>query len=177
MSNQASDNTHGRGKERPLWLTEVMRKTLTDCTEAQHVVMQQSLELFERTVFTRADGCTEPVMVSFSLQMNGQDYTLRMPLLALVPLPFMQISQADLDFHVNVMSSESRKWQGLEVRFSPSNERIKRSGQTRYEVCNNIRVNIKAAAALPSGGMARLLQMAGSQCMRVQRVDDAAEER
>lgn len=117
MSNQAADNIRGRGKERPLWLTEVMRKTLTDCTEAQHVAMQQSLELFERTLFTHDDGRTEPVMVSFSLQMNGRDCTLRIPLLALVPLPFMQISQANLDFYVNVMSSESRKWQGLEVRF------------------------------------------------------------
>ena len=117
MSNQAADNIRGRGKERPLWLTEVMRKTLTDCTEAQHVAMQQSLELFERTLFTHDDGRTEPVIVSFSLQMNGRDCTLRIPLLALVPLPFMQISQANLDFYVNVMSSESRKWQGLEVRF------------------------------------------------------------
>lgn len=176
MSNQASDNTHARDKERPLWLTEVMRKTLTDCTEAQHVAMQQSLELFERTLFTHDDGRTEPVMVSFSLQMNGQDCTLRIPLLALVPLPFMQISQANLDFYVNVMSSESRKWQGLEVRFSPSNERIKCSGQTQYKMSNNIRVNIKAAAALPSGGMARLLQIAGSKCMRVKRVEENAEE-
>ena len=45
MSNQAAYNIRGRDKERPLWLTEVMRKTLADCTEAQHVAMQQSLEL------------------------------------------------------------------------------------------------------------------------------------
>jgi len=62
------------------------------------------------------------------------------------------------------------------VRFSPSNERIKCSGQTQYKVSNNIRVNIKAAAALPSGGMARLLQIASSKCMRVKRVEENAEE-
>lgn len=172
MSDIKTDNTRLKSQGETMWLSDVMRKTLTDCVEAQHQALSQSLDLIERTVFHAADSHAEPVIVSFSLQMDGRQQTLRVPLLVLVPLPFLQISRADLTFFVSIMSSKINQWRGLKVRFSPSNERLRASRQTEYDVRNNIRVNIKAAAAVPTGGMSRLLQLVGNNCMRIRRLDE-----
>lgn len=154
-----------------LWLHDVMCQTLTDCVKAQRQATERSLELIEHTAFHATGDRSEPIMVSFSLQMDGEPYTLRVPLLMLVPLPFLQISQADLTFYVNVMSDKCYPQQKIKVRLSPSNEDLEDLQRSEY-VRNNIRVNIKAYADAPTGGMARLLQLAGTRCLRIRKVDE-----
>ena len=57
------------------------------------------------------------------------------------------------------------------MRLSPSNEDLEDLQRSEY-VRNNIRVNIKAYADAPTGGMARLLQLAGTRCLRIRKVDE-----
>lgn len=175
MSDGQKDNPRKKTYRDAMWLSDIMRKTLTDCVEAQHETLEKSLDLIERTAFRATDKGSEPVMVSFSFQLDGKLHMLRVPLLVLVPLPFLQISQADLSFFVTIMSSNTHQLKGLKVRFSPSNLLLTESRQERCDVRNNIRVNVKAVAEAPSGGMLRLLQIAGSNGMRIRINDEPAD--
>ena len=175
MSKIQNDTPRKKTYQDAMWLSDVMRKTLADCVEAQHETLEKSLDLIESTAFRSSDGSSEPVMVTFSIQMDGESHTLRVPLLVLVPLPFLQISQADLTFFVSIMSSNTSQQEGLKVRFSPSNKLLTESRQTGYDVRNNIRVNIKASAELPAGGMSRLLQIVGNNCIRIRKPDEPTD--
>ena len=175
MSDGQKSNPQKKTYRDVMWLSDIMCNTLTDCIEAQHETLEKSLDLIERTAFHATDNGSEPVMVSFSFQQDGKNHTLRVPLLVLVPFPFLQISQADLSFFVSIMSSNTHQLKGLKVRFSPSNHLLAESRQEKSDVRNNIRVNIKAVAAAPSNGMSRLLQIAGSNGMRIRKADEPAD--
>ena len=132
------------------WLSEMMRNTLSVCNAEQQKATEMAMEIIGREAFCNNGERSEPVMVAFALQMNGQSYTMRVPLLSLVPLPFLQIDNANLSFFVSIMSSK-----------------------TQYDLRNNIRVEIKAEAQLPSPGLARLLQIAAANGMSIRPLHSA----
>ena len=80
------------------WLSEMIRNTLSVCNAEQQKATEMAMEMIGREAFCDKGERAEPVMVTFALQMNGQRYTMRVPLLSLVPLPFLQIDNANLSF-------------------------------------------------------------------------------
>ena len=92
------------------------------------------MEIIGREAFCNNGERSEPVMVAFALQMNGQSYTMRVPLLSLVPLPFLQIDNANLSFFVSIMSSKTNRLQGLKVSLSPSNKQLEESAVSQYDL-------------------------------------------
>ena len=77
------------------WLSEMIRNTLSVCNAQQQKATEMAMEIIGRETFCDKGERAEPVMVAFTLQMNGQNYTMRVPLLSLVPLPFLQIDNAN----------------------------------------------------------------------------------
>ena len=93
--------------------------------------------------------------------------------ISLVPLPFLQIDNANLSFFVSIMSSKTNRLQGLKVSLSPSNKQLEESAVSQYDLRNNIRVEIKAEAQQPSPGLARLLQIAAANGMSIRPLHSA----
>lgn len=155
------------------WLSEMIRNTLSVCNAEQQKATEMAMEMIGREAFCNNGERSEPVMVAFALQMNGQSYTMRVPLLSLVPLPFLQIDNANLSFFVSIMSSKTNRRQGLKVSLSPPNKQLEESAVSQYDLRNNIRVEIKAEAQLPSPGLARLLQIAAANGMSIRPLHSA----
>ena len=155
------------------WLSEMIRNTLSVCNAEQQKATEMAMEMIGREAFCDKGERSEPVMVAFALQMNGQSYTMRVPLLSLVPLPFLQIDNANLSFFVSIMSSKTNRLQGLKVSLSPSNKQLEESAVSQYDLRNNIRVEIKAEAQQPSPGIARLLQIAAANGMSIRPLHSA----
>lgn len=153
------------------WLSEMIRNTLSVCNAEQQKATEMAM--IGREAFCDKGERAEPVMVTFALQMNGQRYTMRVPLLSLVPLPFLQIDNANLSFFVSIMSSKTNRLQGLKVSLSPSNKQLEESAVSQYDLRNNIRVEIKAEAQQPSPGLARLLQIAAANGMSIRPLHSA----
>ena len=149
------------------WLSEMIRNTLSVCNTQQQKATEMAMEIIGRETFCDKGERAEPVIVAFALQMNGQRYTMRVPLLSLVPLPFLQIDNADLSFFVSIMSSKTNFRQGLKVALAPSNKQISEAAESQFDIRNNIRVEIKAEAQQPSPGLARLLQIAAANAMSI----------
>lgn len=149
------------------WLSEMIRNTLSVCNAQQQKATEMAMEMIGREAFCNNGERSEPVMVAFALQMNGQNYTMR------VPLPFLQIDNANLSFFVSIMSSKTNRLQGLKVSLSPSNKQLEESAVSQYDLRNNIRVEIKAEAQLPSPGLARLLQIAAANGMSIRPLHSA----
>ena len=85
----------------------------------------------------------------------------------------VKIDNANLGFFVSIMSSKTNRLQGLKVSLSPSNKQLKESAVSQYDLRNNIRVEIKAEAQLPSPGLARLLQIAAANGMSIRPLHSA----
>ncbi len=166
-------NDQEKKKHDNFWLSEMIRNTLSVCNAEQQKATEMAMEMIGREAFCDKGERAEPVMVTFALQMNGQRYTMRVPLLSLVPLPFLQIDNANLSFFVSIMSSKTNRLQGLKVSLSPSNKQLEESAVSQYDLRNNIRVEIKAEAQQPSPGLARLLQIAAANGMSIRPLHSA----
>lgn len=66
------------------WLSEMIRNTLSVCNAEQQKATEMAMEMIGREAFCDKGERAEPVMVTFALQMNGQRYTMRVPLLSRV---------------------------------------------------------------------------------------------
>lgn len=118
-------------------------------------------------------------MVTFQYNVNGAERTISIPLLSLIPLPLIQIQDADFKFNVKIVSAVKEKryvsiLKSSENSFIPEEEPIYDFGaifvpevnvKTESEMNESLFANIKSTirlrnADIPSG-LATLLNLMG----------------
>ncbi|HYE50574.1 MAG TPA: DUF2589 domain-containing protein [Azospirillaceae bacterium] len=92
---------------------------LIAAVDAQGMAAIETVKFIEAVGFTSGDqtgqqvqgsGVSElgkAVQVHFSYQKNGQTYGLSVPLLTIVPIPFLRISTMNVDFTANIQADTS----------------------------------------------------------------------
>lgn len=172
MNQTEGKNTATSGKHSGIVLSEHMGNTITECNLAQKNATQSAVDFIFNELFHKANGKTEPVMLSFSYHLADTIYKLNIPLILLVPIPFMQISNSDISFYVN-FTNKKHSNNSYEVRLSESTEQLKKKSNRveGYDVRNNIRVNIRSTLSDMPGGMARLLEVINSNCASIRTID------
>ena len=81
---------------------------LSACVSAQEEAAQATLEYINEVVFRRKDDDPdnlEPVTVTFYFESAGVVNRLTIPLLCIVPVPYLQIEQVNLTFQATVTES------------------------------------------------------------------------
>lgn len=141
---------------------------LMACIKAQQTSAQVTWEAIREIGFVDSDkagskGDQEVAMVSFLFQQGGFTRKITVPLLTLVPIPYMQIDSVDLKFRAD-MSTTSEG----ELTAKYSNTMDSQAARTsKYNVTNEIDINIHATTSGMPAGIAKLLDIFTNNCIDV----------
>lgn len=153
----------------------ILGAPLSACVNAQEEAAQATLQYLNEVVFTQAgddDSSLEPVTVSFYFESAGQVHRIVMPLLLIVPVPYLQIDRVDLTFQATVtesrMNHDTRKL-SLKAKYSAPGDSAEVSKETKAEYMNKrcIDINISVTSADMPMGISKLLEIFNNQLVEV----------
>jgi len=139
---------------------------LMACIKAQQASAQVTWEAIREMGFDKSDksaGEEEVAMVSFLFQQGGFTRKITVPLLTLIPIPYMQIDYVDLKFRADMSTSSEG-----ELTAKYSNTMDSQAARTsKYNVTNEIDINIHATTSGMPAGIAKLLEIFTNHCIDV----------
>ena len=153
----------------------ILGAPLSACVNAQEEAAQATLQYLNEVVFTQAgddDSSLEPVTVSFYFESAGQVHRIVMPLLLIVPVPYLQIDRVDLTFQATVtesrMNHDTRKL-SLKAKYSAPGDSAEVSKETKAEYMNKrcIDINLSVTSADMTMGISKLLEIFNNQLVEV----------
>lgn len=153
----------------------ILGAPLSACVNAQEEAAQATLQYLNEVVFTQAgddDSSLEPVTVSFYFESGGQVHRIVMPLLLIVPVPYLQIDRVDLTFQATVtesrMNHDTRKL-SLKAKYSAPGDSAEVSKETKAEYMNKrcIDINLSVTSADMPMGISKLLEIFNNQLVEV----------
>ena len=162
---------------------------LKACIEAQAMAAQTSWQFIQEVgLNTNPDtGQKEAVNVSFQFVQNGRVVQLNVPLLTIVPIPYIAIHDIDINFKANISASSSSvseqssssaldvgaeasigaKWGAfhmdakMKANYS-SKKDSKATQESKYSVEYTMDVAVKAGQDSMPAGLAKVLELLGS---------------
>ena len=146
---------------------------LSACVSAQEEAAQATLEYINEVVFRRKDDDPdnlEPVTVTFYFESAGVVNRLTIPLLCIVPVPYLQIEQVNLTFQATVTeSSMSDDLLQLKAKYSSPGDSGEESDASKAEYQNRrcIDVNLCVTAADMPMGISKILEIFNNQLVEV----------
>lgn len=153
----------------------ILGAPLSACVNAQEEAAQATLQYLNEVVFTQAgddDSSLEPVTVSFYFESAGQVHRIVMPLLLIVPVPYLQIDRIDLTFQATItesrMNHDTRKL-SLKAKYSAPGDSAEVSKETKAEYMNKrcIDINLSVTSADMPMGISKLLEIFNNQLVEV----------
>ena len=153
----------------------ILGAPLSACVNAQEEAAQATLQYLNEVVFTQAgddDSSLESVTVSFYFESAGQVHRIVMPLLLIVPVPYLQIDRVDLTFQATVtesrMNHDTRKL-SLKAKYSAPGDSAEVSKETKAEYMNKrcIDINLSVTSADMPMGISKLLEIFNNQLVEV----------
>lgn len=153
----------------------ILGAPLSACVNAQEEAAQATLQYLNEVVFTQAgddDSSLEPVTVSFYFESAGQVHRIVMPLLLIVPVPYLQIDRIDLTFQATVtesrMNHDTRRL-SLKAKYSAPGDSAEVSKETKAEYMNKrcIDINLSVTSADMPMGISKLLEIFNNQLVEV----------
>ena len=144
---------------------------LSACILAQADAAQTALDYIQQVSMQPSDlgdDSFEPVTVSFTFQNDGQKRVLVVPLLTIIPVPFIGIDHMDISFTADVKNSEGTTLKG---HFTAPAREVEQEEESQFEVENLIEVKVHAVTSEMPSGLAKLLDVFNSQLFVVESVD------
>lgn len=153
---------------------------LNACIEAQAMAAQTSWQFIQEVGLNTnpETGQKEAVNVSFQFVQNGRVVQLNVPLLTIVPIPYIAIQDIDINFKANISASSSNVSEqstssstdaALEasggLRFGPFHMSAKMNASyssKKYSVEYTMDVAVKAGQESMPAGLAKVLELLGS---------------
>jgi hypothetical protein len=161
---------------------------LNACIEAQAMAARTSWEFIKEVgLNTDEKGQKSAVMVAFSFNRGGRMVQLNVPLLTIVPIPYIAINTIDINFKASISASSSTASEttehteaggelgakaelnlglfsmeaNLKANYS-SKKDSKATAESKYSVESTIDVAVKAGQESMPAGMAKVLELLGS---------------
>lgn len=130
---------------------------LAACVHAQAEASQTTLNFIRG--FTMADSGidvdgAEPVTVTFSFVMNGVPTLMTLPLMTLVPIPYMRIEHVNLSFTADIMACSNEK---MEARYASEGYKRTEESEKSVSVQSKMGIHVRATTSDMPSGMARML--------------------
>ena len=145
---------------------------LSACISAQADAAQVALNYVRAVSMKRLDNgdnddeaIFEPETISFSFVVNGQPRVMIVPLLTIIPVPFIRIEHVDLSFTADITASDKNKF---EAKYTAPNREQVGEETTEVQVENVIEVDIHAVTSEMPSGLARLLEVFSTQLFQVE---------
>ena len=105
----------------------------------------------------------EMASLSFLYQQNGMTRKITVPLLTIVPLPYMQIDTVDLKFRADMSTTSEGQ---ITAKYSNTMD-SQATRRSKYNNTNEIEVNIHATSAGMPAGLAKMLDLFTNTCISV----------
>lgn len=161
---------------------------LNACIEAQAMAARTSWEFIKEVgLNTDEKGQKSAIMVAFSFNRGGRMVQLNVPLLTIVPIPYIAINTIDINFKASISASSSTASESsehteaggevnakaklnlglfslqanLKANYS-SKKDSKATAESKYSVESTIDVAVKAGQESMPAGMAKVLELLGS---------------
>lgn len=173
----ADEAAGNEAQEESLPLATIIGQAVSQCARAQQASAESMWDYLDQTAFHVKKGMREVAMMQFDFEVEGENLQIRLPLISVLPAQYVQIRDVQVDFNVEidedaVMQKAANLKRLCPVKMAPTKQRILRSKRTKHNLHNNISVSIKAGNIDMSGGMARLLEMAGMRGILIRPVEE-----
>lgn len=143
---------------------------LMACIKAQQTSAQATWEAIREIGFEKSETAhsgsrkeEEVAMVSFLFQHGGLTRKITVPLLTLIPIPYMQIDSVDLKFRADMSTSSDGS-----ITAKYSNTMDSQAARTsKYNVTNEIDINIHATTSGMPAGIAKMMEIFTNSCIDI----------
>lgn len=170
---KGNDNPQQASPLGALDFKRIIGAPLAACVSAQEEAAQATLEYIREVVFRSKDddpASLEPVTVTFYFESAGVVNRLTIPLLCIVPVPYLQIEHVNLTFQTTVTeSSMSNDKLELKAKYSSPGDSGEESDVSKAEYQNRrcIDVNLCVTAADMPMGISKILEIFNNQLVEV----------
>jgi len=136
---------------------------LKACVEAQEMATDTTWRFIREVGFTSNDDeeSQEVVMVSFLFQRQGRIQEISIPLLTLVPIPYISLETIDVSFQANLSASSNGE---LTAKFSNASL----TGQSKYSIQHLMDVKVHASSDSMPAGLAKMLDLFSNSCIQIE---------
>ena len=150
MENNLSQETNSTLRALPF--SNIIGAPLKACIEAQAMAAKTSWKFIEEVGLQRnaETGEKEIVNISFLFERQGQISQITIPLLTIIPVPYLAVETVNISFKANIDAQFNAAYS--------SKKDSKATRESRYSIENTIDVAIKAVQDDMPAGLAKLLE-------------------
>ena len=131
---------------------------LAACVRAQAEAAQTTIDFIRGFTMTNSEldpEGVEPITVTFTFIMNGEKTRMTVPLMTIVPIPYMHIDYIDLNFTADITACDDRK---IEAKYATEGYTRTEDDEQSVSVESKMGINVRASTSSMPSGMAKMLE-------------------
>lgn len=131
---------------------------LAACVRAQAEAAQTTIDFIRGFTMTNSEldpEGVEPITVTFTFIMNGEKTRMTVPLMTIVPIPYMHIDYIDLNFTADITACDDGK---IEAKYATEGYTRTEDDEQSVSVESKMGINVRALTSSMPSGMAKMLE-------------------
>ncbi len=131
---------------------------LAACVRAQAEAAQTTIDFIRGFTMTDSEldpEGVEPITVTFTFIMNGEKTRMTVPLMTIVPIPYMHIDYVNLNFTADITACDDGK---MEAKYATEGYTRTEDDEQSVSVESKMGINVRASTSSMPSGMAKMLE-------------------
>lgn len=131
---------------------------LAACVRAQTEAAQTTIDFIRGFTMTNSEldpEGVEPITVTFTFIMNGEKTRMTVPLMTIVPIPYMHIDYVNLNFTADITACDDGK---MEAKYATEGYTRTEDDEQSVSVESKMGINVRASTSSMPSGMAKMLE-------------------
>ena len=131
---------------------------LAACVRAQAEAAQTTIDFIRGFTMTNSEldpEGVEPITVTFTFIMNGEKTRMTVPLMTIVPIPYMHIDYVNLNFTADITACDDGK---MEAKYATEGYTRPEDDEQSVSVESKMGINVRASTSSMPSGMAKMLE-------------------
>lgn len=131
---------------------------LAACVRAQAEAAQTTIDFIRGFTMTNSEldpEGVEPITVTFTFIMDGEKTRMTVPLMTIVPIPYMHIDYINLNFTADITACDDGK---MEAKYATEGYTRTEDDEQSVSVESKMGINVRASTSSMPSGMAKMLE-------------------
>lgn len=131
---------------------------LAACVRAQAEAAQTTIDFIRGFTMTNSEldpEGVEPITVTFTFIMNGEKTRMTVPLMTIVPIPYMHIDYVNLNFTADITACDDGK---MEAKYATEGYTRTEDDEQSVSVESKMGINVRASTSSMPSGMTKMLE-------------------
>lgn len=131
---------------------------LAACVRAQAEAAHTTIDFIRGFTMTNSEldpEGVEPITVTFTFIMNGEKTRMTVPLMTIVPIPYMHIDYINLNFTADITACDDGK---MEAKYATEGYTRTENDEQSVSVESKMGINVRASTSSMPSGMAKMLE-------------------